>query len=519
MSVSRTIAKNTFFNFVATASDVLVNLVVGIVLARKLGTDQYGLYAFLMWFLALTALVSNLGLGEMVKRFIAEALGRRNTAEPTALVRMALSMRAIAALVLTILLLVLSGFWARAFADADDQIYFVILAFALLPNVLNFAFISIFAGFQKFEYAAYLVLSTNPLRAAAVISLAFLGFGMGALLTANIIAWVLGVFVGFILLRRLVPLRALRSSPPLEQATKRRAVKYAMTMCGVLGVNYFLWAQAEVLFLGLYQPVEVVGFYTLAAKMPVMVMQLVPIVFGMVLLPAISEQFGRGDMDKLRTIYLSSARFIMILALPLAAAGIALARPIIGLLYGADYEPVVVITQVLFVPFAMWSVTHATTAVIYGVNQPAFVLKVGLLLLCLGVGLNLWLIPWLGAVGAATASSVPRLLVLPIYIYFVYKRIGVSWPVGDTLRIALACSVMGVVLFVIQNYLGMALGLALAVPVGLPVYVVAILTLGTFRSQDIHILEGFQGFLPSALRKHYEALMGVARWVLRTKPV
>ena len=46
MGIASTIAKNTLFNFVTYASDVLINFAVGVILARFLGPDEYGLYSF-----------------------------------------------------------------------------------------------------------------------------------------------------------------------------------------------------------------------------------------------------------------------------------------------------------------------------------------------------------------------------------------------------------------------------------------------------------------------------------------
>jgi O-antigen/teichoic acid export membrane protein len=91
MGVAGTIAKNTVFNFIATASDLLINFVVSIVLARILGAEQYGVYVFLMWFLSSATLIANLGLGNMAIRFIAEALGRQNRDEGTGIVQLHLT--------------------------------------------------------------------------------------------------------------------------------------------------------------------------------------------------------------------------------------------------------------------------------------------------------------------------------------------------------------------------------------------------------------------------------------------
>jgi O-antigen/teichoic acid export membrane protein len=286
-------------------------------------------------------------------------------------------------------------------------------------------------------------------------------------------------------------------------------------MSGVIAVNYFLWEQAEVMFLGLYCPAEEVGFYTLASKLPFMIRKLIPTVLGAVLLPAIAEQYGKGDMQKLKSIYLTSSRYLMILSMPLATGGIALARPIVNLFYGAEYSPVITIMQILFVPMVIAGINQAANAVIYGINQPAFVLKMGGLLALLNVGLSLWLIPKYGMMGAVVASSVPRVLTLPVYIGFASRRIGATWPLWDTVKIALASLIMGLLLFVLQSHLGTVLALASLIPLGTVLYIAVILAFRVVRKQDLDILKGIESSLPTVLRKKYATLLVLTEKVVR----
>jgi O-antigen/teichoic acid export membrane protein len=62
MGMAVTIAKNSVFSIIASMSEMLVGFVTSIVLARSLGTEQYGIYAYLLWFLGLLTIVINLGL-------------------------------------------------------------------------------------------------------------------------------------------------------------------------------------------------------------------------------------------------------------------------------------------------------------------------------------------------------------------------------------------------------------------------------------------------------------------------
>lgn len=504
------IAKNTAFNFVTTASDVLVNLVIGIMLARSLGPEQYGLYALLMWFLGLAIVAVNLGLGEMVKRFVAESIGRQNADEPVRIVQMTLLLRGVAAVVASLAIFGFAGFWAGSFANPGDSAFFAVLSLALVPNVLNLAFVSIFAGFQKYEYGAYLLLGTNPLRAVLVVVLMVMGYGVMEVLLLNIGIWVLGCLIGLFLLRRLVPLGRIFSRQSVGRDITSNAMKYALVAAGITIVNYFLWQQAEILFVGIYLPVEEAGYYRLASQLPSLAMVLVPSVLGGVLLPAISEQFGRGDMERLRRIYITSARYLMMLSLPIVAAGVALAGPFIYVLYGADYEPVILLMQILFVPYAVRGISFAATSVIYGTGRPTYILKVGFVLILLDIGLAVLLIPRFGIVGAAIGSSIPRLLALPLFNAYASRKISTAWPLGDSLKIVLASCTMGAALFALQYYFSAPVAIGLAVPVSIIVYSVAILLFRGLREEDLQLFGVLRQYQPAPLRKNYGVFLGLA---------
>jgi O-antigen/teichoic acid export membrane protein len=505
MSIAQTIAKNSLFNFIATASNAGMVFVIGIALARYLGTEQYGLYTLMMWFLTLAAFVINLGMSEMMRRFVGEAVGQQNMNTVKGLVRLNLVIRGLAGLLTSGLIIPLSGLLARLFNVPADSTYFMLVAVLLLPYILVETLEGIFAGFQKYEYAAYLRLSTGLLRLAVVIILVFSGFGVKEVLIMYAAVWTLGIPIGLFLLSRLVPLRDLLSSSLLESTTRNSALKYSMASIGIHGVDYFLWHQAEVMFLGMYRPVEEIGFYNIAHKIPRMVVDLLPYVFGRVLLPTVAEQIGRGDMEKVKTIYVTSARYLMALSFPIAVGGICLTGPLVNLLFGSDYAPAIVLMQIVFVPIALRGIIHSVSSIIYGLKEPGFILKVGIILICMSIGFNLWLIPKYGAIGAVIATSIPRMLALPIYISFVSRRIGIPWPMGDTARVALASVVMGLVVFMLQHYLSDILSLSLGVPVGIIVYATALLALGLVKPQDLRILKQTEKQLPLALRKVYAA--------------
>ena len=342
-----------------------------------------------------------------------------------------------------------------------------------------------------------------------VIILMAMDFSVPEMIILNASLWGLGVLIGIFLVRRLVPLRSLLSPSPTVSADTKQALKYALTMAAILGVGYISVQQGEVFFLGMFSSVEQVGFYTLAFKIASMSMKAAPLALAFVLLPAIAEQFGKGDMGKVRAIYLTAVRYLMMLALPVATAEIALAGPIVNLFYGVDYTPVATLLQIIVLPLAIASIGHATGMVIFGINRPGFTLVMETVTALLNVGLSLWLIPRYGMHGAAIVCAVSRIFTLPFYIKFVARNTGARWPLKDTIKIVVASSVMGGAIYALQSQLSVALSLALCIPLGLLIYITAILTLRVVQEQDLTILKSIQNSLPKFLGKYYALIIRI----------
>ena len=519
MSITRTIAKNTMFNFITHASDSVVNFGVGVLLARYLGAADYGLYSFLIWFLYFLALFANLGLGNMVLRYIAEAVGRQNQGDVKNVISIAVWFRVGIVVLLMLIVIIFSSFWSDVFGHPGSSELFIILAIGFAPHMLNFLFSSIFGGFQKFEYGAYLMLGTNPLRAIGIVIVAAMGLGVREVLFASIGSWVLGVFIGLFLLRRLIPLKDIIETPKFTPETKS-ALKYSMIMFGVFLISYFMTQRAEVLFLGIFHPGETVAFYTVAFLLTGASIGLILAVFSTVLTPAISEQVGRGDMDRVRKLYLMSARYLMAMGIPLAIGAITLASSIIHTFYGAEYAPVIPIFRILYFPFAILSIASAATSIIFAINRPSFVFKVGLGLIVISISLDLWLIPLYGGTGAAVASSVARLIAPILYIRFASRACQTSWPLLDTIKISISAVIMGGIIFLLERLIDIpVVAFVVLVPLGAIIHFIGLIMFRVITLQDIDTARHIQEGLPGLLSKIGGVLLGFTEKLIKKRGI
>ncbi len=177
-------------------------------------------------------------------------------------------------------------------------------------------------------------------------------------------------------------------------------------------------------------------------------------VFGLAVstaaLPSLSRLAAAGDMDEFRAVIRSSMRLSMFISLPAMAGLIALAAPLIGLLFGRG----------AFGPQAISATAGALVA--YGVGLPAIALVrplvsafyalentrapvlVATCCVAVNIGLGFGLMHVMAHVGLALAVSVASYVNVACLAVLLRRRLG-QWPLmlGPTLKCAAASLIMG----------------------------------------------------------------------------
>ncbi|GAA2593111.1 hypothetical protein GCM10010399_24650 [Dactylosporangium fulvum] len=161
----------------------------------------------------------------------------------------------------------------------------------------------------------------------------------------------------------------------------------------------------DVAVLGALAGPATLGVYAVASKYAEL-LRLPGQAVNYILYPVFAAKHERDAGTRTRALLVPAAGFTVLAAIPLALAAAAL----LPLIYGADFGGAVVPAWILLGGLLGEGVSGVITAYLYGIGRPELTsLAIGLGVAVTIVG-DLLLIPRLGAVGAAVASSVAYLL-------------------------------------------------------------------------------------------------------------
>ena len=166
-----------------------------------------------------------------------------------------------------------------------------------------------------------------------------------------------------------------------------------------------------------------VGYYAAASKIGRMFILVLAAITG-VSLPRLSY-YMENDKEKYKSLLNNTANILQALSMPIAVGLALLARPVIILFCGKNYEPAITCMQILSATvFVTTFSTVITDLVFVARRKNAYVLYPVVFGSCVNFLLNLFLIPRYGINGAAIASITSEILMLAVKIFLAYKTLG-----------------------------------------------------------------------------------------------
>jgi O-antigen/teichoic acid export membrane protein len=401
-----------------------LSFVTSIVLARTLGTEGYGTYAYIVAWVGLLAIPSKLGIDIILSREIPKLA----TSDRWGSIRGLLQWSSRLVLVVSVGIMVVSGVCVWAFAPVAMRPAFWITLVCIPLSAITALRQGSLRGFHSIfrsQLPEYLI---QPLLFIAAIGGALYlsqrgsagEIGIFGVMLLRSVSIAIAFFIGIVFLIQTVPRAVAKATPEYSTSEWSKGIWPFLLISATHVIN----SRADILMLGFQSGPEAVGIYTVAsrgAEFIVFVLMAVNTAIG----PKISQCYAKRDMQTLQKIITTSTRAVFIGSVPIA----------LGLIFFGHY-----FLQVFGTEFVQgyW----ALRILCIGQLISAGAGSVGLLLdmtghekdSALGIGLsaglnivlNALLIPELGAEGAAIATASSLIFWNVFLLVRVQKRLGIA---------------------------------------------------------------------------------------------
>ena len=398
-----TAAKGGGITLAGTLFAYAMRFVMGIVLARFLGAEQFGLYSLALIAAELAAGLALLGLHSALVRYVSFFASRRDAEGLWGTLQIGIGFTTALSVLFGIGLYVgASPIAERLFHEPRLvpllRLVSLVVPFLTLSNTIAAAT----RGFNKMQYTAIAQDISHPvikLILILIVVLATGGLNAAKVLDVHIVVVVIVSVMLLYFLNNLFPLRR-----PLQAA--RRETREIFGFALPLYLDHLIHtfrANIQTVLLGTLNTVTAVGIFTVAAMI-----NLIGTMFHQSIIttsmPIVSGLYSRGEREQMARFYQVMAKWTFTLNLPLFLVVLLFPEPILSV-FGRDF-----VGGAMALTILAWGNLVNTGVGICGViinmtGHTIFNLVNSIILFVLTLGLNVLLIPRWGIVGAATATS------------------------------------------------------------------------------------------------------------------
>ncbi len=468
---SRIIARNTLFGVGSQFALKIASFAFNVLVVRALGAEHFGQYSIAIAWAGLFSVLGDLGISQYLSREIA-----RDRSKAEQLFWDTVVLRFIFAVVSSI---ITTG--GAVLAGYPGEIVFAIGLYTTTYffQALLQPMVSILVGHERLDVTSVLWTVWQVLIMIFSALFLFAGLGFIWLVMAQVIVLPIIIVLHYRAIRRnqLTPPR-FRINRDLWWQTIRAGLPF-----GIIQLSLSFAFQVDTIFLSQYHDAEVVGWYNAAYHLTLTILT-ISRAFNDAIMPSLAREHATNP-DAVKPWYYTAVRFMMMIGLPIAIGGSLLSNQIIGFLY-PELLPAAVAFAILVwdMPIVMYAgfCGNMTTSIKREGSTVRITVGTGLL----NVVLNAIMVPTMGIIGACFATLLTDAFRAILFYGLFRREFGSGLQLKRLLRVAAAAAIMGVVVYLLQDF-----SFLVVIPISAVVYAALIWVSGAFtpseRSQIINL--------------------------------
>jgi O-antigen/teichoic acid export membrane protein len=498
---SQTIARNSFWYSLELLFSFCAAFFTSVAVARIIGPQRLSYFNYLVWLTNITTSVGAVGLPVTTRKYMAEYLNRGEKEVARAAYLATLKIQSLIAAGVTLLALSL----VLAVGNPGYRVISVLLVVAMPARMVGFI------PSQANNAAEVLKRNTAPALIGGLLTTLLTVFSLwiGWNLTGVAVAVTIGPMLETTLKLRSVEswLGSVRCgvvSPEL----RKRMFSYSGQGLALMLLNVVVWDRSDMVFLkALNSDAKQITFFSIAFNLTERILML-PNAFGGSLGATMMAQFGRGQA-KLQELTVNGARYALLLALPLLVGMACISHPLVLLLYGKPYQPLIPALALIALMAVPKALVAAPTLLLQTTERQGFLIFWGCICGAVDMGLDVLLTPRHGAVGAGLANgSAQALAALGIWIY-AWRRLHLDLRLKEFARIFLSAAVMAAGVLATNHWLHGYPGMVAAIVAGAVIWFAALRLSGALTAADANRFRSVGSSLPAPVRPYWNRLVGL----------
>jgi len=429
------IFRNVLITSAGKYGEYILALISSAIVARALGADNYGIYAFTVFISGWMIRLSNISLPTTAIRFVAESRGKKNEAVSRRISARLLTRQTINSLIVCSLFIAGIQIYQPEVLKGQGNFLFLLVCIAVFFKARYGLLIAIAKGYERFDVEATTAIVVGVLSVASMIYMAVIGASIANFFLVFCLACVAMAILSSYLCRS----KAIRhergtiDSDYLKKITRYRRLTTLLGLVGLVGGH-----TVEVFLLGQYGTNIEIGYFGLSIALTRGLTDLCTVGLTMVLMPSLAHAFGEENLKAVQKIFLESTRYYVFFGVGLGLSGFFVADPVIKILFGVEFQDAAwVLSSLLFIS-GYGMAGAAIGAYLSTTDRQDIRVKFSISVVCVQITLAFLLVPRLGLEGAIASSAITSLFSLILGYQWIARNMEAGIPYKLYSKIILA---------------------------------------------------------------------------------
>lgn len=416
-AIRRRVAIGTSVNMVGKAIRTLTWFFLTAFIVNQLGPTQYGVWV-LVGSVASYGSLLDLGVAGAVVKYVAQHMASGDPASAARIISTALWVYIGLGLIALLAALAVAPLFSSFFRIPEGQAgmaqaVVVLTGVSLAISIPSTAAPSVLLGLQRYDVLNLISTVSTLVSAVAIVVVLLLGGGLIGMVALNIPIALATQAVSVAAIRRLVP--ALRFGlRGASLGAVKSIIAYSSFSFG-FQIAGLLQRQTDEMVIGRFLAISAVTPYAIGRRASEFVL-LVTDQFMRVLLPLASQLDAEADRERLRGLYLTSTRLTLALSLPIGAALIVLAEPLIVAWLGPQYLDAAPILIVLTASSMIGLTQWPAGAILQGMARHQVIAVSALLTGVANLIISVILVQRIGVLGVALGTLIPTVVETLVFV-------------------------------------------------------------------------------------------------------
>ena len=498
------VTRNVLITSAGKYAEYFLALVSSVIVARGLGVDSYGVYAYIIYVCGWMIQISNISLPTTAIRFVAEARGRNQYKEAESVAGILLRHQTVSSLLVCGVFLTVIQFYRPEVLQGQGNLLFILICIAVFFKARYAFLISVAKGYERFDVEAVSAFSIGLVSTSLMLFLALTGGSLYEFfLVFTVSCMLMTVAATYLCKSRSVSyVKASIESSQLKKIHHYRRITMILGLTGLLGGHV-----VEIFLLGQYGTNEQIGFLGLSIALTRGLSELCTVGLTMVLMPSLARAFGTKNIKSVQKIFLEATRYYVFLGVGLGFSGLILAEPVVKILYGDEFTGAIWVLSALLLISGIGLAGAAIGAFLSTTDRQDIRLKFSISVVSLHVVLAIWLVPRYTLLGAVYSSGISSAFALVLGFQWVVRNLELPIPYRLYFKLILSGVVaagISLFLFSLTDLLFVQL---ISVILFALLYVFLTIKLNCWYRGDIDILMYVVGLLPAAVRDPLQKLL------------